>query len=548
MNKNHKLLCFILSLIIAAVSVLPAAAYGEYADSIIGYNLKKSSANSVQEWIDGELTQNAGSGSEWYIIALSNCGEYSFSAYGDALSDYLAENEVGSASSRLKYALTFVAIGDKSNPYIAKTLGNSIGEQGIMSLVFGLHLLNNGCISEKYSQSELINEILSLQLTDGGWAIMGENGDVDATAMAIQALAPHYDSASSVKTAVDKALAFLSERQNDDGSYSSYGVSNPESISQVIIALTSLGIDSEADDRFIKNGNTLFDAAERFRLSDGSYCHKSGGESNSTATVQVLCASIAYENFRKGEAAFYDFGESKAVTVTEAETVTLAPTLAETTLISESKTEKASEAVSKETAPSVTEKEQSESEFRQTEKKDFTPLIVAATVLIIAVCLFFYLKGKKKTALAVTVILVSLTVIAFALSIFFSVDKSESAGTVTISVRCDTVKDSGKKHIPSDGIIIKETEVEISEGDTVYDVLSEICKEENIIFSANMGYIEGINNLFETDFGDSSGWIYFVNGESPSVGCDGYVLSDGDKIQWCYTRNLGKDLDIDIIK
>lgn len=548
MNKNHKLLCFILSLIIAAVSVLPAAAYGEYADSIIGYNLKKSSSDSVQEWIDGELSQNAGTGSEWYIIALSNCGEYSFSAYGDALSDYLAENEVGSASSRLKYALTFVAIGDKSNPYIAKTLGNSIGEQGIMSLVFGLHLLNNGCVSEKYSQSELINEILSLQLTDGGWAIMGGNGDVDATAMAIQALAPHYDSASSVKAAVDKALAFLSERQNDDGSYSSYGVSNPESISQVIIALTSLGIDSEADDRFIKNGNTLFDAAEHFRLSDGSYCHKSGGESNSTATVQVLCASIAYENFRKGEAAFYDFGESKAVTVTKAETVTLAPTLAETTLISESKTEKASEAVSTESVPSVTEKEQSESELRQTEKKDFTPLIVAAAVLIIAVCLFFYLKGKKKTALTVTVILVSLAVIAFALSIFFAGGKAEAAGTVTISVRCDTVKDSGKKHIPSNGVIIKETEVEISEGDTVYDVLSEICKEENIIFSANMGYIEGINNLFETDFGDSSGWIYFVNGESPSVGCDGYVLSDGDEIQWCYTCNLGKDLDIDIIK
>ncbi len=542
MNRTHKLLCVILSLIIAAVSVLPAAAHGEYADGIIGYNLKNSSVNSVQEWIDGELTQNAGTGSEWYIIALSNCGKYDFSAYGDALNDYLAENEVGSASSRLKYALTFVAIGDKSNPYIGKTLGNSIGEQGIMSLIFGLHLLNNGCISEKYSQSELTDEILSLQLSDGGWAIMGENGDVDATAMAIQALAPHYNADSSVKTAVDRALAFLSDRQNDGGSYSSYGVSNPESISQVIIALSSLGIDSETDARFIRNGNTLFDAAERFRLSDGSYSHKLGGESNSTATVQVLCAAIAYDNFRKGNSVFYIFAENKT------ETETVLSTVSVTEQISESKTEKASEAVATESIPSVTEKEQSEADFRQTEKKDFTPLIVAAAVLIIAVCLFFYLKGKKKTALTVVVILVSLAVIAFALNIFFSGGKTESAGTVTISVRCDTVKNSGKKHIPPDGVILKKTEVEISEGDTVYDVLSEICKKENIIFSANMGYIEGINNLFETDFGDSSGWIYFVNGESPSVGCDSYELSDGDEIRWCYTRNLGKDLDIDIIK
>lgn len=524
MNKTYKLLCVILSLTIAAVSFVPAAAHREYADGIIGYNLKKASANSVQEWIDGSLTDDAGAGSEWYIIALSNYGKYDFSAYRDALNDYLAENEVGSASSRLKYALTFVALGDKSNPYVAKTLVNSIGEQGIMSLIFGLHLLNNGCMSEKYSQSEIINEILSLQLDDGGWSVMGEIGDVDVSAMTVQALSPHCSADPSVKNAVDKALAFLSDRQNDDGGYSSYGVSNPESVAQVIIALLSLGIDSENDARFIRNGKSLFDAAELFRLSDGSYCHKQGGESNSTATVQVLCAAIAYDNFRNGNSAFYDFNEK--------ETVTVPSDLTETTLTSESKTEK----------------ESVETEFTQTQKKDFTPLIVAAVVLIIAICFFFYFKNKKKTALTVIVILVSLAVIAFTLNIFFSEDKSGSAGTVTLSVRCDTVKDSGKKHIPSDGVILKETKVEISEGDTVYGVFSAVCKENNILFSANMGYIEGINNLFETDFGDSSGWIYFVNGEAPSVGCNSFELADGDIIEWHYTCDLGKDLDIDFKK
>ena len=71
----------------------------------------------------------------------------------------------------------------------------------------------------------------------------------------------------------------------------------------------------------------------------------------------------------------------------------------------------------------------------------------------------------------------------------------------------------------------------------VYDVLSEICKKENILFSANMGYIEGIDNIFEMDFGKSSGWIYFVNGESPSVGCGSYELGSDDQ-----SRNRRCDL------
>lgn len=541
MKKTYKLLCVVLSLIIAAASFVPAAASGEYADSIIGYNLKKTSAESVQGWIDGELTLNAGLGSEWYVIALSNCGDYDFSAYTAALNGYLAENEVGSASSRLKYALTFVATGDKENPYISKAIDSSIGEQGIMSLVFGLHLLNNGCTSEKYSQSELISEILSFQLSDGGWAIMGGNGDADASAMAIQALAPYYNADSAVKSAVDRALGFLSGCQNDDGSYSSYGVSNPESVSQVIIALSSLGIDAETDGRFIKNGNTLFDATERFILPDGSCCHKLGEGSNSTATVQVLCAAIAYDNFKNGNPDFYDFNETKTETATE-------PVTAETaTQASESVTEEAPETETSYCFTDITEKKTAQAKQTQVKDKKLTPLIAAAFALIIAVCFFLWFKGRKKAAVAVLAVLAAV-IIALALNFFFSDKNNDSVGTVTVSIRCDTVKESGEKHIPSDGVILKETKVKIGNGDTVYDVLAAVCKENGILFSANMGYIEGINNLYETDFGDSSGWIYFVNGESPSVGCESYALADGDEIKWCYTCNLGRDLDIDIIK
>ena len=83
-----------------------------------------------------------------------------------------------------------------------------------MSYVFGLHLLNN--VGSDKAKNEVISTLLSLQKSDGGWAITGEYGDNDVTAMTIQALAPHYESNPEVKNAVDKALTLISNRQKAD--------------------------------------------------------------------------------------------------------------------------------------------------------------------------------------------------------------------------------------------------------------------------------------------------------------------------------------------
>ena len=56
-------------------------------------------------------------------------------------------------------------------------------------------------------------------------------------------------------------------------------------------------------------------------------------------------------------------------------------------------------------------------------------------------------------------------------------------------------------------------------------------------------YVEGINNLYEFDCGEQSGWMYAVNGWYPNYGCSAYTLSDGDVIGWAYTCNgYGADL------
>ena len=89
--------------------------------------------------------------------------------------------------------------------------------------------------------------------------------DVDLTAMAVQALAPYYNSeetyeitrykkqeTKTVRQAVDAALTCLSESQRDDGGFVSWNMNNSESCCQVIVALCSLGIDPCGDSRFIK--------------------------------------------------------------------------------------------------------------------------------------------------------------------------------------------------------------------------------------------------------------------------------------------------------
>ena len=55
-------------------------------------------------------------------------------------------------------------------------------------------------------------------------------------------------------------------------------------------------------------------------------------------------------------------------------------------------------------------------------------------------------------------------------------------------------------------------------------------------------YLQGINNLYEKDCGQWSGWMYEVNGWYPNYGCSRYQVQDGDNIEWHYTCDLGRDL------
>ena len=125
----------------------------------------------------------------------------------------------------------------------------------------------------------------------------------------------------------------------------------------------------------------------------------------------------------------------------------------------------------------------------------------------------------------------------------------------TLSISCATILDNMDKCdknkrelVPEDGWILEPTEVTFFEGESVFQVLKRTCKQKGIHMEFentpiyNSAYIEGINNLYEFDVGELSGWMYSVNGWYPNYGCSRYALKDGDVVEWRYTCDLGFDV------
>ncbi|MCC3359435.1 DUF4430 domain-containing protein [Bacillus sp. REN16] len=135
-----------------------------------------------------------------------------------------------------------------------------------------------------------------------------------------------------------------------------------------------------------------------------------------------------------------------------------------------------------------------------------------------------------------------------------TIDKGKQY-TATLSIRSDTILNNLDKFnpdklsvLPKDGVIMQTRTVVFNEGESVFDVLkretraSKIHMEMEFYPIYNSAYIEGINNIYEFDCGELSGWMYKVNGWFPNYGSSRYLLKNGDVIEWVYTCDLGRDV------
>lgn len=124
-----------------------------------------------------------------------------------------------------------------------------------------------------------------------------------------------------------------------------------------------------------------------------------------------------------------------------------------------------------------------------------------------------------------------------------------------VSVSCTAVLDDLDRLdpekvelIPADGMLLPPTEAAFEEGESAFDVLRRVCRDNRLHMEFSetpaygSAYIEGIGNLYEFDCGDGSGWMYRVNGAFPGFGCSQYTLADGDTVEWVYTCDYGADV------
>ena len=506
--KVKRYICILLCALFL-VPAVSASAENEW-EAVYEGILDFAAAGDAQGWIDGELSEKPAGDAAWFVLGLAQKpgADYDFSAYAAALEEHVTTEEENRPTSRQKFALAFLAAGYHSD-FIASTAMDSVGEQGIMSWAMGLPLLRAG-YEGVYSEEEAVSEILSRQLPDGGWAVAGTASDVDATAMVLQTLAPYTDRAD-VAAAVEAALALLSERQLPDGDFKTNGVANPESGVQVLIALCALGRDPFTEPGFEKNGSTVWDGIMKYRLPDGSFAHLEDMVFNAKATAQVFYGCAALQRWAAGEGGLYDF---------------------DTPQLSAAEALKAHSGLGWQL---------------------WAAIGIAAAALLL--CLSFVLRKKKNWKNYAFVLLAAALLVygVFSLDVQGTDEYYAAAGkggdmVTTVTIRCDTVAGRAD-HIPADGVILAETTVMLAEGSTAFDQLA--VREHKIHMDKEEGamgtvYVKGIANLYEFDFGDLSGWMFCVNGGSAQTGSGDYVLQAGDKVEWLYTTELGKDLDLEM--
>ena len=79
-----------------------------------------------------------------------------------------------------------------------------------------------------------------------------------------------------------------------------------------------------------------------------------------------------------------------------------------------------------------------------------------------------------------------------------------------------------------------ETEFAIESGDTVYNILKKTQVDMGATKNGDSIFVDGINGKYAGDEGETSGWVYTVNGERPEQSCDKYEVKAGDNIVWEY--------------
>lgn len=323
------------------------ASYLERMENILSWERTSLQLGKEDDLFLYEFLEEAGeTDTDWYAFSIGRSGYQSdYGAYLAVLEDILT-NEYNKnpnfterkATDLQRLTLTVGALGGDVHSFGKEKidlLGHAsylltrkqLEEQGFNAVIWALITLNAFDTqipkSAKVDIAWLLDRILKQQNTDGSFSMdKGSEGDVDVTAMAIQAMAPFYNQSKNdcgnkqykkIEKSVNKALRWLSDVQLSGGGFESWGTENVESSCQVLLALCALNINAATEKKFTKDGDTLMDAIFSYQNADGGFSHEKGSESSDgMAGQQVYEALAAFVRLEEGKRTLFDLREEKA--------------------------------------------------------------------------------------------------------------------------------------------------------------------------------------------------------------------------------------------
>jgi len=254
----------------------------------------------------------SGIDSDWDVIALSKAGKLT-DRERDAYLTTLKERVNGkqlSGTDLDKTVLVVKALGQDPENYenhdLIKAIYSDTSIKSLMDFTYALTALSTDDYvipsDALWTKDRFIHELAQRQTSSGGWGWAGDPNDepdVDTTCMVLTALSRDQDQA---RDAIDKAINYLERSEQADGGFVNYSP-NSNSAAQVIIALSSLGIDP-TEGAFNKEGRNPVTNLEQYK-ANGGYKWATFSESDDAfSNEQVIQALVAYSLFSDGDQLF----------------------------------------------------------------------------------------------------------------------------------------------------------------------------------------------------------------------------------------------------
>lgn len=117
--------------------------------------------------------------------------------------------------------------------------------------------------------------------------------------------------------------------------------------------------------------------------------------------------------------------------------------------------------------------------------------------------------------------------------------------TISVQVEISCAKAVGHSdlkagiQLPSDGTLLHRVTLQIGKKESAFFATKTACEQAKLYFgftsSAYGNYVNALGPLSEKDCGSKSGWLYSINGITPSKSADQYKLAEGDIIRWEFT-------------